>query len=191
MSEMKLFLAVPAASLLALAACESPAPEPTEPVEEVVEEPAGPTAMETLEGNEELTTLTSLLRLANMGPAVDNAGSYTLFAPNNAAFEKVDASTLEFLQAPENLATLRQILGYHLLTNSMPSADLVAAIEGGADGEATMSSSNRLKLTGRLNEDGVPIIVGGNGEEAGVITADIMTDTGIVHIIDTVLMPES
>lgn len=191
MSNMKLLLAIPAASLLALAACDSATPPPAAPVEDVIEEPAGPTAMETLAGNADLSTLVDLINQADMGPFVDGAESYTLFAPNNAAFEKLDASTVAFLTAPENASSLKQVLGYHLLRNAMPAGDLVAAIEGGASGESVMTSSNSLKLTGKLNEDGAPVIVDANGGEASVVTADIMTDNGVVHVIDTVLMPPS
>ncbi|MHB9879645.1 fasciclin domain-containing protein [Pacificimonas sp. ICDLI1SI03] len=179
-------------AILGLAACDSPQPEPAVEVEEqeaVAAEPAGPTASEVLAGNPDLSTLNGLVEGANMGPFIDGAESFTLFAPTNEAFEKVDSSTLEYLTDPENASSLRQVLGYHLLRNDMKAADLTAAIEGGSDSEATMTTSNSFQITGKMNEEGVPVLVDADGDEAAIVESDVAAGNGTIHIIDTVLMP--
>jgi uncharacterized surface protein with fasciclin (FAS1) repeats len=176
--------------LALVAACDNPGPDPRIQVEEEVEvEPAGPLAIEVLAERPELSTLHGLLMDTNMGPALEGARSLTLFAPTNEAFEQVDESTLEFLTDPANASTLRQLLGYHLLRSSMTSDELMAALEGGADDTASMTTSNNFQLTASLTEEGAPVIRATPDSEAGLVETDIAVANGTVHIIDTVLMP--
>ena len=185
------------AALATLAACDQggSAPPTAETGEPEIVEPVGPTLSEVLAENDDLGTFARLIEQANMGPFIEGADSYTLFAPTDAAFEAVPESTLTFLTDPENASTLRAVLGYHLLRNRMESGALINGIEGGSDGEASMTTSNNYTLAGRMGEpeaegEAAPVVlVDANGDIATIVTTDIDTGNGIVHKIDAVLMP--
>lgn len=192
------FTAMTAAGLglgLALAACDSsgPAEEAAAPAatEDVAaaEEPAGPQIVEVLAERDDLGTLRDLLTQANLGPALEGARDVTLLAPTDAAFAAVEPSTMEFLTDPANAATLRNVLGYHLLRTNMGAEALAAAIDGGAEAEALMTTSNNYELTARRNEEGEIVIIDGQGNEAKLVATDLTAVNGTVHVIDAVLMP--
>ena len=186
-----------AAALAVLTACDSGggAPPAAETAEPDIVEPAGPTLSEALAQNADLSTLAGLIQQANMGPFIEGADSYTLLAPTNAAFEAVPESTLTFLTAPENASTLRAVLGYHLLRNRMEASALINGIEGGSDGEASMTTSNNYSLTARMGEpeaegEAAPVmLVDANDDTATVLATDVDAGNGIIHKIDAVLMP--
>lgn len=194
MTKSILLAAALGAAAMTVSACDSGAPAAnTEPAEtqEAVEEPAGPQIMEVLASREDMGTLTQLLQQANLGPALEGAADVTLLAPTDEAFEKVEPSTLEFLSDPANAGTLRNVLGFHLLRSTMTAEALGAAIDGGSQGEATMTTSNNYRLTARRNDDGDVVIVDENGNEAKLVATDLEAVNGIVHVVDTVLMPPS
>jgi uncharacterized surface protein with fasciclin (FAS1) repeats len=119
-------------------------------------------------------TLVAAVTAADLVGALKGAGPLTVFAPNDEAFAKLPAGTVDDLVKPENKAKLTAILTYHVVSGGIMASDLT---EGGApktlNGETLMIS---LK-------DGAEV----NG--AKVVTADIACTNGVIHVIDTVLMP--
>lgn len=175
----------------ALAACDAE-PDPRIQMEDETtveaEVPNDPAAIDVLAEREDLSMFRDLLMQTNLGPALANARSMTLFAPNNDAFAALDEETMAALQDEANTAEVRRVLGIHLLRNSMPASDLMAQLEGGADAEAVMTTSNNYQLTAELNEDGEPVLVDGLGNQARLVETDIPAANGTVHIIDNVLL---
>lgn len=123
------------------------------------------------------STLVSLVKAAGLADTLAGAGPYTVFAPTNAAFAKLPAGTVENLMKPENAAQLRTILTYHVLPGRVLASDVMAM---------TNPSMPRTVAGPTLNvKTTAPVMV----NNASVLRADIMATNGVIHAIDTVLMP--
>ena len=131
------------------------------------------TIAETLANNTTFTQLASLLKKANLTDVLNGPGNYTLFAPTNAAFAKVNASTLADLQ--NNTTALRTLLLYHVVPTKLFASDFT--------GSGTLTTVNGLSVPYSVN--GTTIKVG----NATVTKADINATNGVIHVIDGVLMP--
>jgi uncharacterized surface protein with fasciclin (FAS1) repeats len=120
-------------------------------------------------------TLVAAVKAAGLVDTLKGPGPFTVFAPTDAAFKKLPAGTVEGLLKPANKAKLAAILTYHVVPGKVKAADLagkrlsVATVQGG-----------KVKIDGR---HGVKV----NG--AKVVKADIVTDNGVIHVIDSVLLP--
>ncbi len=114
-------------------------------------------------------------------------GPFTVFAPTNAAFEKLTAGTVETLVKPENKKKLTGILTYHVVAGKMTSADLAQAIKSG-NGSASLKTVNGEKLTAKMAGDSIEL-TDAKGGTATVTIADVMQSNGVIHVIDTVEMP--
>lgn len=170
----------------------SPTPPPPmdEPIAveevEVVTEPAvdempnpeesGPTIVETAVATPELSTLVTAVTQAELATVLQGEGPFTVFAPVNDAFAALPTETLESLLQPENIEDLQGVLTYHVVPGAVMSSDLTDGM--------VVNSVNGESLTINVNDAGVSI----NGS-ANVTTADIQTSNGVVHIIDSVLLP--
>jgi uncharacterized surface protein with fasciclin (FAS1) repeats len=126
-------------------------------------------------GAGQFTTLVAAVQAAGLVDVLKGAGPFTVFAPTDAAFAKLPGGTVESLLRPENRARLQAILTYHVLPGRVAAGDLA----GRRLSPATVEGRT-VSVDGR---DGVRV----NG--ARVVTADVMASNGIVHVIDTVLMP--
>lgn len=126
--------------------------------------------------NENFTTLVAALKAADLVEALQGDGPFTVFAPTNDAFAKLPEGTVEDLLKPENKEKLQTILKYHVVAAKVPSS---AAI------------GNKVQLDTlagvKVDVDGTDGVKVGN---ATVTTADIKGSNGIIHVIDTVLIPE-
>jgi uncharacterized surface protein with fasciclin (FAS1) repeats len=122
-----------------------------------------------------LTTLVAAVTAANLGDTLNGPGPFTVFAPVNSAFDKIDPATLEGVLG--DVDTLTAILTYHVLPEQLSSADLVA---GG-----TFATANGAQLTVAQVNDTLVI----NGGAAAVQCADVPTANATVFLIDSVLMP--
>jgi uncharacterized surface protein with fasciclin (FAS1) repeats len=131
--------------------------------------------VDTAIGNENFTTLVAALKAAGLVDILKGDGPFTVFAPTNAAFAKLPAGTLENLLKPENKDQLIAVLTYHVVSGKVMSADLVGKILSAA----TVQGS-RIDIDAT---DGVKV------NNATVMTADIETDNGVIHVIDTVILP--
>ena len=134
------------------------------------------------------TTLVAAVKAAGLVETLSGAGPFTVFAPTNAAFNKLPAGTVETLVKPENKGTLTTILTYHVVAGKMSAADVVAAIKAG-HGKATMKTVQGGTLTASLKGKSV-ILTDEKGGKSKVTIADVNQSNGVIHVIDTVLMPK-
>ena len=126
------------------------------------------------------TTLLAALKAAGLADQATKAGPFTVFAPDNAAFDALPAGTVDMLLKPENKKTLSGILLYHVVQGSVMAADL-------KDGQKVKTVNGDM-LTVRM-KDGKVMIEDAKGGMSTVTTADIKATNGVVHSIDKVLMP--
>lgn len=134
-----------------------------------------------------LSTLVAAVTAAGLVDTLASPGPFTVFAPTNAAFEKLPAGTVGTLVKPENKATLTKILTYHVVAGKLTSTDIVAAIKAGG-GNATLTTVAGEKLSARLSGNSV-VITDGKGGQSTVTAVDLMQSNGVVHVIDSVLLP--
>jgi len=133
------------------------------------------------------TTLVAAVKAAGLVETLSSAGPFTVFAPTNEAFNKLPAGTVETLVKPENKATLTKILTYHVVAGKVTAAELVGLIKKG-NGKAVLKTVQGGTLTATLKGKKV-ILTDEKGGTATVTIADVMQSNGVIHVIDTVLMP--
>ncbi|MGA7614636.1 MAG: fasciclin domain-containing protein [Thermoanaerobaculia bacterium] len=122
------------------------------------------------------STLATALQAAGLVDTLKGPGPFTVFAPTDAAFAKLPAGTLETLLQPQNKAKLRAILTYHVVAGSVPSSEVV-----------------KLKHAKTLNGESVSIEATKAGvtiDGANVVKADIQASNGVIHVIDSVILPK-
>ncbi|MBI1188753.1 MAG: fasciclin domain-containing protein [Alphaproteobacteria bacterium] len=182
-------LAGSAAALAFLGACGSPAPTPAETTPPAATEPAATagTIVDTAIASPDHTTLVTAVQAAELVETLSGAGPFTVFAPTNAAFEKLPAGTLETLTQPANRQTLTGILTYHVVAGRVSAADLGAQIDAGG-GSATLTTVQGATLTAARAGDAIQL-TDARGGTSTVTAADLAASNGVVHVIDTVLMP--
>ncbi len=139
-------------------------------------------------GSTDHTTLVAAVKAADLVETLKSKGPFTVFAPVNAAFAKLPAGTVEFVLKPENKATLAKILTYHVVAGDLKAADVLAAITKGG-GKAVVATVQGESLTASL-EGGKVVLTDAQGGKSTVIAADLAGSNGVVHVIDTVLMPK-
>ena len=137
-------------------------------------------------GASNVTTLVSLVKLAELVDTLKSTGPFTVFGPTNDAFGKLDAATVESLQKPENKAVLAGILTYHVVPGTYTSAALKAMAQKGE----TLTSVQGQILKPLIDGDKV-WIEDAMGGKSMVETADVISSNGVTHVIDTVLMPKN
>ena len=135
------------------------------------------------------TTLVAAVKAAGLVETLQGAGPFTVFAPTNAAFNKLPKGTVETLLKPENLKTLQTILTYHVLAGKFSSTQIVAAIKAG-NGTATFKTVAGASLKAMLKK-GAVILTDENGNQAKVTIADVNQSNGVIHVIDAVVTPKS
>ena len=132
------------------------------------------TVVEAAAGNEDFSTLVAAVKAAGLAETLSGEGPFTVFAPTNEAFEKLPEGTVEMLLKPENKEKLVSILTYHVVPGKVMAADVktmkVKTVEGT---EASVTAE----------DDKVMI------DKATVVATDIETGNGVIHVIDTVIMP--
>ena len=128
------------------------------------------------------TTLVAAVKAAGLVPTLEGKGPFTVFAPTNAAFGKLPAGTVETLVKPESKATLTKILTYHVVPGKLAAADLT-------DGKK-LTTVEGEPLTVKL--DGKKVwLIDAKGGKSAVTIADVNQSNGVIHVVDTVLMPAS
>ena len=133
------------------------------------------------------TTLVAAVKAAGLVDTLASPGPFTVFAPTNAAFGKLPAGTVDTLVMPENKATLTSILTYHVVAGTMTSAKIAAAIRAG-HGTATLTTVQGEPLKARM-VGGRLILTDAKGGTSMVTIKDVMQSNGVIHVVDTVLMP--
>jgi uncharacterized surface protein with fasciclin (FAS1) repeats len=139
-------------------------------------------------GSADHTTLVAAVKAADLVSTLKGAGPFTVFAPTNAAFDKLPAGTVATLLKPENKAQLAKILTYHVVAGNLDAAAVVAAIKAG-NGKAVVTTVSGGKLTASLVKDKV-MLTDESGKTAYVVAADLKASNGVVHVIDSVVLPK-
>ena len=133
------------------------------------------------------TTLVAAVKAAGLVPTLKGKGPFTVFAPTDAAFKKLPAGTVETLVKPESKATLTKILTYHVVAGNMTSAKIAKKIQAGG-GKATFKTVQGETLTAMMAGDKLEL-KDAKGGVSTVTIADVMQSNGVIHVVDTVLMP--
>ena len=135
------------------------------------------------------TTLVAAVKAAGLVETLQGKGPFTVFAPTNAAFDKLPAGTVETLVKPENKETLTKILTYHVVAGKYDSKKLADLIKKG-NGQATLKTVSGGTLTARPNPTGDGVtLTDEKGGTSNVTIADVYQSNGVIHVIDTVVMP--
>ena len=128
------------------------------------------------------TTLVAAVKAAGLVPTLESKGPFTVFAPTNAAFGKLPAGTVDTLVKPENKATLTKILTYHVVPGKLAAADLKDGMK--------LKTAEGEQLT--VKHDGSKVwIVDAKGGTSMVTISNVNQSNGVIHVVDTVLMPAS
>jgi uncharacterized surface protein with fasciclin (FAS1) repeats len=133
------------------------------------------------------TTLVAAVKAAGLVDTLSGAGPFTVFAPTNAAFGKLPAGTVDTLVMPENKGTLAKVLTYHVVAGRLTAADIAAKIRAGR-GTATLTTVEGEPLTARMHGKWL-VLTDAKGGTSRVTTANVMQSNGVIHVVDTVLMP--
>jgi uncharacterized surface protein with fasciclin (FAS1) repeats len=134
------------------------------------------------------TTLVAAVKAAGLVETLSGAGPFTVFAPVNAAFDKLPAGTVETLVKPENKEMLTGILTYHVVPGTYDAAKLSEEIKAG-NGKAMLKTASGGTLTASMEGPDV-IITDAKGAKAKVTIADVRQSNGVIHVVDAVLMPK-
>ena len=139
-------------------------------------------------GNADFSTLVAAVKAAGLVETLTGTGPFTVFAPNNAAFDKLPAGTVDGLLKPENLDKLKSILTYHVVAGKFDAAAVIEAINGNK-GKYTFTTVQGEKIDLSL-KDGKIMLTDAKGGMSTVILADVAASNGVIHAIDTVIMPK-
>jgi len=136
----------------------------------------GKDIVDTAVANGSFTTLAKALTAAGLVDTLKGKGPFTVFAPTDAAFAKLPAGTLDSLLKPENKAKLQRVLTYHVVPGKVTAADVV-----------------KLHSAKALSGDAIGITVEGSTvkvDNAHVTATDVMASNGVIHVIDSVILPK-
>jgi uncharacterized surface protein with fasciclin (FAS1) repeats len=133
------------------------------------------------------TTLVAAVKAAGLVDTLQSAGPFTVFAPTNDAFAKLPAGTVDTLLRPENKKTLTNVLTYHVVPGRLTAKDLMEKIKAG-NGKAILKTVEGADLT-FAEKDGKLWIWDAKGDSAQVTIRNVMQSNGVIHVIDTVLLP--
>lgn len=139
-------------------------------------------------GNEDFSTLVAALKAADLVAALQGDGPFTVFAPTNDAFAKIDSKTLASLLEPKNQKALANILTYHVVSGKLTATDVVAALKKG-NGSVEVKALNGQVLN-VIQKDGKIWLKDQNGNYSEIVATDVMGSNGVIHVINTVVMPK-
>ncbi len=137
---------------------------------------ADKTIVEIASGNKDFSTLVAAVKAAGLVDTLNGKDNFTVFAPTNAAFEKLPKGTVEDLLKPENKKKLVAILTYHVVAGKVMAADVVKL------DKAKTVQGQEVKIV--AGKDGVKV------DNASVVKTDIVAKNGVIHVIDTVILPK-
>ncbi len=149
---------------------------------------ATPTVVGVASENEVFSTLVAAVKAADLVGTLNGSGPFTVFAPTNDAFGKLPDGTVETLLKPENKQSLTGILTYHVVAGKFMAADVVKAIQDNNNAFVVKTvQGSPLTLSIR---DGNVILTDANGNSSTVTATDVNASNGVIHVIDTVVMPK-
>jgi uncharacterized surface protein with fasciclin (FAS1) repeats len=134
------------------------------------------------------TTLVAAIKAADLVEILSSKGKFTVFAPTNAAFNKLPAGTVETLLKPDSKGTLSSILTYHVLRGKMSALDIMNDIKRG-NGKTQLKTVQNGTLTASMSGKNL-ILTDEKGGTSKVTIANVNQSNGVIHVIDTVLMPK-
>ena len=135
------------------------------------------------------TTLVAAVKAAGLVDTLKGKGPFTVFAPTNAAFNKLPAGTVDNLVKPENKATLTKVLTYHVVPGKYDFNALHEAIMKG-NGKAELKTAEGGMLSFMMNGPHNIVVSDASGHHADISTYDVYQSNGVINVIDTVLMPK-
>ncbi|MBQ4822434.1 fasciclin domain-containing protein [Aquimarina sp. MMG016] len=136
---------------------------------------------------DDFSTLVTALKAADLVGALKGDGPFTVFAPTNDAFGKIDSKTLNSLLEPANKSKLAAILTYHVVSGQLAAGDVVNALKKGkGKTEVTTLNGSKLKV---IQKDGKIWLKDQNGKYSQIVKTDVMANNGVIHIISDVVMP--
>jgi len=135
------------------------------------------------------TTLVAAVKAAELVDVLQREGPFTVFAPTNAAFDKLPMGTVDTLLKPENKEQLQTVLKYHVVAGKWNAKEILTLIEKG-DGKAVINTVSGGTLTAWKKGKDV-YVSDENGNSAKVTIADVNQSNGVIHVIDTVLLPKA
>jgi uncharacterized surface protein with fasciclin (FAS1) repeats len=138
--------------------------------------------------NDDFSTLVTAVKAAGLVETLSGDGPFTVFAPNNAAFAKLPAGTVDSLLKPESLDKLKAVLTYHVVAGKFDAKTVIDAIKKN-NGKYSVTTVQGDTLVLSLNDEKV-MLTDANGGTATVILADVVASNGVIHAIDTVVMPK-
>jgi uncharacterized surface protein with fasciclin (FAS1) repeats len=145
--------------------------------------------VEVAAGSSNHTTLVAAVKAAGLVDTLSGAGPFTVFAPSNAAFDKLPSGTVDTLLKPENKDQLGKIITYHVVAGNVDAHDLIKLIKQNG-GKAELKTVSGDTLTATL-KDGKVVLTDEKGGTATVTTADLHAANGVIHVIDSVLLPNN
>ncbi|MGB3710255.1 MAG: fasciclin domain-containing protein [Erythrobacter sp.] len=191
MKMFKLTLATSAALALAACGAETDVEDDAMMADEtaMTEDATAPgTVVEVAQNDGQFSTLVEAVTAADLGDTLSGDGPYTIFAPTNDAFAKLPEGTLETLTT-EDTDQLANILQYHVVDGTVNAQTLTAAIEEAGEGGYEINTLGGGTLTAML-QDGSVVLTDAAGNTSTVTATDVEASNGVIHVIDTVLMPE-
>ena len=144
--------------------------------------------VEVASSNPDFSTLVTAVKAAGLVETLSGAGPFTVFAPTNAAFDKLPAGTVDGLLKPESLDKLKSVLTYHVVSGKFDAAAVIDAINKN-NGKYTVTTVQGEKIDLSLKGDKV-MLTDAKGGTATVVMADVPASNGVIHAIDTVVMPK-
>jgi uncharacterized surface protein with fasciclin (FAS1) repeats len=188
----KRFALIAAAAVLALAAGAA-APLSAEMSEKTVNVGGAPmypskNIIQNAVNSKDHTTLVAAVKAAGLVETLQGPGPFTVFAPTNEAFAKLPAGTVDNLLKPENKATLVKVLTYHVVPGRMTAVNLMKAVKDG-EGSAKLKTVAGEDLWVKQAGPGKLTVTDAKGDVAMVTIGDVLQSNGVIHVIDTVLLP--
>ncbi len=139
--------------------------------------------------NKDFSTLVTTLKAADLVSALQGNGPFTVFAPTNAAFSKIDSKVLSSLLEEGNKTKLANILTYHVIANKLVATDVISALDKG-NGSVVLTALNGEAIT-VMQKDEKIWLRDSNDNYSEITATDIMADNGVIHVISSVVMPNS
>lgn len=133
------------------------------------------------------TTLVAAVKAAGLVETLKGKGPFTVFSPTNAAFDKLPAGTVDTLLKPENKAMLTKVLTYHVVAGKYDGKKLMGLIKRGG-GSATLRTVSGGTLTAMMSGDSI-MLRDEKGNTSNVAISNVYQSNGVIHVVDTVLMP--
>ena len=139
-------------------------------------------------GSPDHTTLVAAVKAADLVGTLSGSGPFTVFAPVNGAFEKLPAGTVDTILKPENKGMLTKVLTYHVVAGNLDSKAVAKAIKAGG-GKAELTTVSGDKLWAMMEGKNV-VLMDEKGNKSTVTAVDLKGSNGVIHVIDSVVMPD-